>query len=96
VALKQQKAASAQSTAYKNHHKSLTKICLLYLSAFLFDLLLILVRGGGAILCDIIKQMEIVTFYPEDESDLEVNSSLSLEYVSIIIPLLRNSDWCTW
>jgi hypothetical protein len=26
--------------------------------------------------------MEIVTFYPEDDSDLEVNAGLSLEYVS--------------
>jgi hypothetical protein len=27
------------------------------------------------------KQMEIVTFHPEDESDLDLNAGLSLEYV---------------
>jgi hypothetical protein len=29
------------------------------------------------------KQIEIVTFHPEDESDLDLNAGLSLEYVNI-------------
>lgn len=28
------------------------------------------------------KQIEIVTFHPEDESDLDLNTGLSLEYVN--------------
>jgi hypothetical protein len=28
------------------------------------------------------KQIEIVTFHPEDESDLDLNAGLSLEYVN--------------
>jgi hypothetical protein len=32
-------------------------------------------------ICDIMKQIEIVTFHPEDESDLDLNAGLTLEYV---------------
>jgi hypothetical protein len=28
------------------------------------------------------KQIEIVTFHPEDESDLDLNAGLTLEYVN--------------
>ena len=29
------------------------------------------------------KQIEIVTFHPEDESDLDLNAGLTLEYVTV-------------
>lgn len=81
VAQKLYQAASAPSTAYKNRNEPPKILSFSSLEPYrlFFNVHSYLHERDT---CDIMKQLEIVTFHPEDESDLDLNAGLSLEYVN--------------